>query len=295
MNKVLVLGATGMLGHVAYIYLDSLNKYNIINSSFRTKLNDETVVLDLTNPIDLEKYIVSEKPDIIINCVGVLVQGSQNDASNAIYLNAYLPHLLSKILREYGGKLIHVSTDCVFSGHKGGYLENDIKDATDTYGLSKSLGEVINDIDLTIRTSIIGPELKKKGEGLFHWYMNQEGEIFGYEKMIWGGVTTLELAKAIDSSIDKNITGLVHITNGEPISKFDLLSLFSKIWKTDHIKINAIEGKVADKSLKSIKNNFNYIVPSYEEMLQEMFDWMGTYSNLYLSNYTYLSQLKREE
>lgn len=295
MNKVLVLGATGMLGHVVYIYLDSLNKYNIINSSFRTKLNDETVVLDLTNPIDLEKYIVSEKPDIIINCVGVLVQGSQNDASNAIYLNAYLPHLLSKILREYGGKLIHVSTDCVFSGHKGGYLENDIKDATDTYGLSKSLGEVINDIDLTIRTSIIGPELKKKGEGLFHWYMNQEGEIFGYEKMIWGGVTTLELAKAIDSSIDKNITGLVHITNGEPISKFDLLSLFSKIWKTDHIKINAIEGKVADKSLKSIKNNFNYIVPSYEEMLQEMFDWMGTYSNLYLSNYTYLSQLKREE
>lgn len=295
MNKVLVLGATGMLGHVVYIYLDSLNKYNIINSSFRTKLNDETVVLDLTNPIDLEKYIVSEKPDIIINCVGVLVQGSQNDSSNAIYLNAYLPHLLSKILREYGGKLIHVSTDCVFSGHKGGYLENDIKDATDTYGLSKSLGEVINDIDLTIRTSIIGPELKKKGEGLFHWYMNQEGEIFGYEKMIWGGVTTLELAKAIDSSIDKNITGLVHITNGEPISKFDLLSLFSKIWKTDHIKINAIEGKVADKSLKSIKNNFNYIVPSYEEMLQEMFDWMGTYSNLYLSNYTYLSQLKREE
>jgi len=201
MKKVLILGSGGMLGHMVYTYFKALNKYEIIDASFPQKAFSESTLLDVTNKTELELYIDRNKPDILINCIGILLKGSEEDPSNAIYLNAYLPHQLSRLLNSYGGKLIHVSTDCVFTGNKGSYVEADFKDARDTYGLSKSLGEVNNDHDLTLRTSIIGPELKEKGEGLFHWFINQTGEINGFTKMIWGGVTTLELAKVIDAAI----------------------------------------------------------------------------------------------
>ena len=281
MKKIMILGSAGMLGHMVYNYLKSLDKYTIVDTSFPEKLNEASKLLDVTNKIELENYISSEKPDILINCIGILLRGSNNDPSNAIYLNSYLPHQLSKLLRANGGKLIHVSTDCVFTGNTGNYIETDFKDARDTYGLSKALGEVDNDHDLTMRTSIIGPELKEKGEGLFHWFMNQKGEINGFTKMLWGGVTTLELAKAIDAAIDQNITGLIHITNNKPISKFEMVSLFKEIWKTDHIQINPVEGKVADKSLKSNRTDFDFQVKSYSEMLKELYGWMQINISLY--------------
>jgi dTDP-4-dehydrorhamnose reductase len=173
----------------------------------------------------------------------------------------------------------------VFTGNKGNYSETDFKDARDTYGLSKALGEVDNDHDLTMRTSIIGPELKEKGEGLFHWFMNQNGDINGFTKMFWGGVTTLELAKAIDAAIEQNITGLIHITNGQPISKFEMVTMFKDIWKTDHIQITPVEGKVADKSLISVRSDFKYPVASYSKMIEDQHNWMHTHPDLYAKNY----------
>lgn len=281
MKKILILGSGGMLGHMVYTYFKSLNKYEIIDASFPEKAFSESTLLDVTNKIELELFINNTKPDIVINCIGILLRGSEEDASNAIYLNSYLPHQLSKLIHNYGGKLIHISTDCVFTGDKGGYVETDFKDARDTYGLSKSLGEVDNNHDLTLRTSIIGPDLKENGEGLFQWFINQSGSINGFTKMIWGGVTTLELAKTIDAAIDQDITGLIHITNGQPISKYELISLFKKIWKTDHIIINPIEGKVVDKSLKSERTDFEYNIPSYSVMLKDQFRWMQKHQNLY--------------
>jgi dTDP-4-dehydrorhamnose reductase len=287
MKKIMLLGSAGMLGHMVYNYLKSLNKYNVVDASFPEKLHEGSKLLDVTNKTELEDFITSEKPDILVNCIGILLRGSKDDPSNAIYLNALLPHQLSKMLRANGGKLIHISTDCVFSGEKGNYIETDFKDARDTYGLSKALGEVDNDHDLTMRTSIIGPNLKEKGEGLFHWYMQQSGKINGFTKMFWGGVTTLELAKAIDAAVDQNITGLIHITNGQPISKFEMVSLFKKIWKTDHIQINPVEGKVADKSLNSNRNDFDFEVSSYEQMLYHMKIFMDENKNLYSKIYNY--------
>lgn len=281
MKKIMILGSSGMLGHMVYNYLKGLGKYNIIDTSFPKRLNDNSILLDVTDKTKLEHFINTEKPDILVNCIGILLRGSKEDPSNAIYLNSYLPHQLSKILRLNGGKLIHVSTDCVFSGEKGNYIETDFKDARDTYGLSKALGEVENDHDLTMRTSIVGPELKEKGEGLFQWFLSQNGSINGYTMMIWGGVTTLELAKAIDSAIDQNITGLIHITNNQPISKFEIVSLFKEIWQTNHIQINAVEGKVVDKSLKSVRRDFNFKVASYSEMFKNQFEWMNNNSHLY--------------
>ena len=281
MKKIMILGSSGMLGHIVYYYLKSLNKYNILDASFHVKLHEKTKLLDVTKASEVEQYITTEKPDVIINCIGILIKGSSSDPSNAIYINSYFPHQLSKIIRKTEGRLIHISTDCVFSGKKGEYNENDFRDADDIYGRSKALGEIINEFDTTLRTSIIGPELKQNGEGLFHWFIKQKGEIKGFTKAFWGGVTTLELAKAIEAVIQQNITGLIHVTNGQSISKFEMISLFKEIWNKNDIAISEVEGKNADKSLKSVRSDFNYSVPSYKEMFMEQFDWMQVHNDLY--------------
>lgn len=283
-KKLLLLGATGMAGHVAYYYLNATGKYEITNVVFRNKLTDDSILLDITDKLAIEQLIIEKKPDIILNCIGVLIKGSQLFPDNAIFVNSYFPHLLERLAAEINAKLIHISTDCVFSGLKGNYSETDIRDADDIYGKSKGLGEVINNKDLTIRTSIIGPELKEKGEGLFHWFMNQKGQINGYTGAYWGGVTTLELVKAIDSAIDQNIVGLVHLTNGEKISKYDLISLFKEIWKRDDIIVMPYEGKSVDKSL--LKSAiFKYTVPTYEIMVKQQYEWMYEQRQLYFKVY----------
>ncbi|MBV3639564.1 dTDP-4-dehydrorhamnose reductase family protein [Bacteroides cellulosilyticus] len=279
MKKVLLFGATGMAGHVVYYYLQSTGKYDISNVVYRTPLTEDSIIVDVTNRDAVADVVHRVHPEIIINCVGILIKGSREHPDNAILINAYFPHLLKRLSDEVGAKLIHISTDCVFSGKKGNYTEDDFRDADDVYGRSKALGEIINDKDLTIRTSIIGPELKINGEGLFHWFMHQHGEVNGFRTAIWGGVTTLELAKAIDFSLDNGIVGLIHLSNGLGISKFDLLNLFKEIWGKDTV-IKPYDGNGVDKSIeKSLR--LDYEVPSYRQMLVEQFEMMKSYSNLY--------------
>ena len=270
-----------MVGHVVYTYLNELNKYNIINVSFRTKLNNDSVVLNVKDIVNLENLIVDNKPDYIVNCIGILIKGS-SDVENAIFVNSYLPHLLCKITKELSTKIIHISTDCVFSGKKGYYSETDFRDADDIYGRSKALGEINDNKNITIRTSVIGPELKKNGEGLFHWFMNQHGIINGFSNAYWGGVTTLELAKVIERLIEmNNFTGVFNLTNGEKISKYDLIILMKNIWRKNDVNIVKSENsKTIDKSLKT-SVNINYVVKSYEEMLIDLFDYMNKYAHLY--------------
>ena len=221
------------------------------------------------------------RPDVVINCIGVLIQGSSASPSNAIFINSFLPHWIVKILDEIGGKLIHVSTDCVFSGAKGFYVESDFRDADDIYGRSKALGEIKSDRHLTIRTSIIGPELKENGEGLLNWFMKQRGTINGYTNAFWGGVSTLELSKFILFILDANLSGLIHLTNGTRISKFDLLKLFQNVFGDLQIIVTPYDGKVIDKSLKSERSDFSYAVSSYEDMIGELGLWMMDNKHLY--------------
>ena len=284
-KRILVLGSSGMLGHVVYNFLLETKKYSIFDSSFPTKANDNSKLLDVTNKDEVSDFILAEKPDVVINCIGVLIKGSLEDPSNAIYINSFFPHQLSKLLIKTGGKLIHISTDCVFSGIKGTYSETDFRDSDEIYGRSKALGEVINDCDLTLRTSLIGPEIKKNGEGLFSWFMRQSGEIYGYSNVFWGGVTTLELANAIDQCIENEVTGLLHITNGTKISKEQLLQLFRKIWQRNDIEIFPIISKETDKSLITMRNDFTYQVPSYNQMLGKLKFWMDTHNELYRTIY----------
>jgi len=283
MKKVIILGSTGMLGHLVYHFLDSTNKYDLYNLSFRNKLNSKTIIVDISDQQKLSNLINDISPDVIINCVGVLIKGSKENLKNAIYINAYFPHWLKDVCEEIDCRLIHVSTDCVFSGKNGGNDENSIKDATDDYGKTKSLGEFDSINHLCIRTSIIGPELKQNGEGLLHWLFNQQGTIYGFKNVYWSGVTTLELAKVIHFSIENNILGLWNVTNGEPISKYDLLQKIIKIFSINKLKLEPDTNKFSNKSLKSNRGIY-YKVPSYDDMLEDLSVYFRAHKNLY--NYT---------
>lgn len=273
-NKVLVLGSTGMLGHVVTKYLKENTNYEVVNSVFRRKLDKTSIICDLTDKNSVKNLINDVKPDVVVNCVGVLIGGSNSNPSNAIYINSFLPHFLSGLCDEIDAKLIHVSTDCVFSGKKGSYKESDVRDAQDVYGRSKGLGEIESEQHLTLRTSIVGPEIKTNGEGLLHWFLNQTSEISGYTKAFWGGVTTYQLAKSIKLAIEKNIVGLVNVTNGNKISKYDMLSLFNDLLRDGSVPINSVEGKEVDKSLVSERTDIDFKVPSYDVMFKEMADQM---------------------
>ena len=269
-----------MLGHMVYHFLDSTNKYDLFNLSFRNKLNSKTIIVDISDQQKLSNLINEISPDVIINCIGILIKGSNQNIKNAIYINGYFPHWLKDVCKEIDCKLIHISTDCVFSGKNGENDENSIKDAIDDYGKTKSLGEFNSINHLCIRTSIIGPELKQNGEGLMDWLFNQQGTINGFKNVFWSGVTTLELAKAIHFSIENNISGLWNVTNGEAISKFDLLKTIIKTFSINKLKLEPNTDKISDKSLKSIRD-INYKVPSYDRMLEELAEYYRQNKNKY--------------
>ena len=278
-KKILILGSTGMLGHQVVNYFLKFDDYDVVDIAFRSKLREETIISDATDRTEFEKVVTELAPDFIVNCIGVLIHGS-NNVENAIYLNAYLPHQLKKISKNIGAKLIHISTDCVFSGDKGGYIETDVKDGKGVYSQTKKLGEIEDDANLTLRTSIIGPELKDNGEGLFHWFMNQQGDITGFTRAIWSGVTTIELAKAVKWSIDNDITGLYHVTNNTSISKYDLLKLFQKYTKKD-INIKSSSGKDVDKSFIDTRLLMDYEISSYDQMISDMVSLIANNRPLY--------------
>jgi dTDP-4-dehydrorhamnose reductase len=268
-----------MLGHQVVNYFLKFDDYNVIDIAFRSKLREKTIISDVTDKKAFEKVVTELSPDFIVNCIGVLIYGS-NNVENAIYLNAYLPHQLKKISKNIGAKLIHISTDCVFSGDKGGYIESDVKDGRGVYSQTKILGEIEDDSNLTLRTSIVGPELKDNGEGLFHWLMNQQSDISGFTKVIWSGVTTIELAKAVKWSIDHHITGLYHVTNNSSISKYDLLKLFQKYTKED-IDIKPVNGENVDKSFIDTRLLMNYKIPPYDQMISDMVSLIANNRPLY--------------
>ena len=241
---------------------------NILISSFifkSSKINELINELSKNHEIvicsyvidELKELILSSTYDAVINCVGILNENAERNKSKAVKINSYLPHILSDITRETKTKIIQMSTDCVFSGGKGGYLESDIKDGDTFYDRSKALGEIINDKDLTFRNSIIGPDLNVNGIGLFNWFMKQVGTMKGYEKAIWNGVTTLTLAKAMEVALKENLTGLYHLV-GSPINKFELLNLFNGIFKNNEITINPDNQVSIDKSLVNTRNDFNF-------------------------------------
>jgi len=279
--KILVLGGNGMAGHIISNYLQS-NLTNNVYYTLRIPSKDTRVVtLDLTDDKSTYNCLKTIKPDIVINTAGILNNDASERLKESIYINSLLPHKLANYGEQLGFKLIHISTDCVFSGLKGNYVECDIKDGTSVYAITKNLGEVIDQKHLTIRTSIIGPELRKQGIGLFHWFMKQSGTIQGYQEVFWNGVTTIELAKAILWIIQNNISGLVHLTGKNRISKYDLLLLFKEVFNRENIEISPNCNEKSDKTLVNTRSDFSYDVRDYKSMMIELKQWIERNHHLY--------------
>lgn len=282
MKKILVIGIKGMAGHVIFSSLQMMGDYEVYGIARNIEPSKTIFNLDITDTDALHK-IMNNQFDIIINCIGILNNDAEENPHKAIWFNSYFPHFLEAATKNTNTKIISISTDCVFSGAKGNYNEEDFKDGAGFYAVSKSLGEINNTKDLTIRTSIIGPELNQNGIGLFHWFMQQESKTKGYSKAFWSGITTIELANVIDKAIKQDISGLITIAGNPKIDKYNLLLLFNKIFRNNTIEITENPNYVVDKSMYSLRQDFDYTVPTYEFMIIEMKKWIE--SKVYSYNY----------
>lgn len=269
-----------MAGHIISIYLKEQG--HKVTAFTRTPFPFcENIMGDITDLKLVERIIVQSDVDAVINCIGILNQDAEDNKHQAVFLNSYLPHYLGYLTEKSKTKIIHMSTDCVFSGKVGNYHENSLKDGESFYDRSKALGELVNSKDLTFRNSIIGPDMNKNGIGLFNWFMRQTGDINGYGKAIWTGVTTLTLAKAIEKASESNLVGLYNLVNNETISKLELLKLFSKYFRKNKLRVNSSDDVIVNKSLTNTRTDFDFKVPSYEKMVKEMEEWIIKHKELY--------------
>lgn len=282
MSRVLILGGTGMLGSAIFRLLASDASYPYVWAAVRTEMSKAQLPLplsakivtgfDATNLDNLLQLFAELRPAVVINCVGLVKQRTDaGDPLLALPLNAILPHRLARLCGVSQCRLIHVSTDCVYSGTQGNYAESDESDAKDLYGKSKFLGEVSYPHAITLRTSIVGHEVGRK-QGLIDWFLSQQHQVQGYSKAIFSGLPTIELATIIrDVVIPKpELSGVFHVAS-EPISKYDLLALVAQQYgKT--IAIVPDDSVRLDRSLcsKKFEAATGYKAPPWPELVRRM-------------------------
>lgn len=283
--KVLVLGASGMAGHIISHYFKEQN-FDVTGFTRRPVSYCKNIVGDALSIESVRQAILSDEYDAVINCIGILNQYAEENKGDATFLNGYLPHFIADTLRGRETKLIHMSTDCVFAGNTGPYYEDSFPDGKIFYDRSKAIGEINDEKNITFRNSIVGPDPNVNGIGLFNWFMKQEDVISGYTGAMWTGVTTLTLAKAMKQAIEENLTGLYNLVNNESISKYDLLQLFNKYFRHNSVTINPDDKIQLDKSLRCTRSDFSFVVPSYEQQVKEMKEWVDKHRDLYPHYYT---------
>ena len=278
--RILILGGDGMLGHQLFQHLSqkyevtaTLHKSAQFYDKYSIYKNNVCFDIDVRSNDSLLEVVSEIKPDVIINATGIIKQRKEaKEYLISLEVNSLLPHRLSIISKAVNARLIHMSTDCVFSGAKGSYTENDISDATDLYGRSKYLGEVKDGHCITLRTSIIGLELFRK-LSLIEWFLDQRGTIKGYKNSIYTGLTTIEMSRVIDFIISNkpDLSGLWHVAS-EPISKYDLLSILNKKLERNDIDIVEDTEVIIDRSLNAAKfrDRTGYCVPEWDKMLEEL-------------------------
>jgi dTDP-4-dehydrorhamnose reductase len=279
--RVLILGGAGMLGHRLWIALrDRFETYVTIrgeSSSYASfRLFDANRTISRVEVVDFDtvvRAVAATKPSVVVNCVGIVKQ--LEDAKNPILsltVNALFPHRLSELCEAAGSRLIHVSTDCVFSGRTGNYRETDMPDPEDLYGRTKLLGEVVGEHNLTVRTSVIGRELHTR-QGLTEWLLSNRGKrVRGYQHAIFNGLTTHALAGVIGGVIEQHaaLSGLYHVSS-EPISKYDLLVRLNEALQAN-IEVEPVAEPRIDRSLDSARfwGTTGLTRPQWSAMLPEM-------------------------
>lgn len=278
--RILILGGDGTLGHEA---LKTLRPDHEVHVTLRRPLA-EYEKYGLFDPVTshdgvdvraidrVVQVFDKVRPQAVINCIGLIKQ--RDDASEAIAnieINALFPQRVAQLCRSHSARLVHLSTDCVFSGKRGGYTEADVPDAMDFYGRSKLLGEVTSEGAITLRTSFVGRELSR-GLGLLEWFLAQSGRVNGYRKAVFSGLTSRELARVIKLVIEKHPgkTGLYHLS-ADPIDKYSLLQLFKARYGTP-VEIVPDERVVIDRSLDSsrFRAEFGYQPPSWPRMVDDL-------------------------
>ena len=277
--KILILGGDGMIGHKMTQVLSSQNHEIVISVREKRDLTLKSVSSkpkvffnDFLKDNILD-FLVKVNPDVIINAIGVTIRrGSTKNISETIYLNSLFPHQLSNWALAFKKRLIHFSTDCVFSGSEGSYLEDTTPNALDYYGKTKGLGEINSKSSLTIRSSMIGPELFNKTE-LFEWIINnKEKEINGFSRVMYSGVTTVYMARLLADLIDnhKNLNGIYNVAS-KPISKFELLHLINDNFDLGLI-INDDKTVISNKTLNAskIEKEIGLQPPSWDELIFEL-------------------------
>lgn len=281
--KILVLGASGMLGNAVFRYLsqyENLSVFGTIRSDSASKFFGDSirqnliVNVDISDISNIKKVLEKYKPNLVINCIGLIKQLDEaHNPIRALEINSLLPHRLAELAKIFDSRLVHISTDCVFSGRVGGYLEDNFADADDLYGRSKYLGEIVDSSNaITIRTSIIGHEISSKN-ALLEWFLSQNDSVNGFNKAIFSGIPTVELARVIHEFIlpKPDLSGLFHVSS-KPIDKYSLLILIADIYKKN-INIIPSDQLIINRSLDSSKfqKATGYKCPEWPELINKMY------------------------
>lgn len=219
--------------------------------------------------------------DVVVNAVGVLNADAEEHRERAAYVNAYLPHRLAEVAEDLPTRVFHLSTDCVFAGNGGPYSEASVPDGRTFYDRSKALGELDDGHNLTLRQSIVGPDVNERGIGLLNWFMAQEGPVSGYSHAIWTGLTTLELAKAIEACAEDGSTGLVNMVPPESISKYELLRLFNDQIRNGEVRVDLVGEPRLDKTLVRANEAPSFRPAPYGTQVRELAAWMRAHAGLY--------------
>ena len=289
MVKVLISGVTGMLGHTLFTRLSERDGLEIFATARSmeglSRWFDQELLAKIRGNVDANNFdtivrvIEDLKPDVVINCIGIIKQmAAAQDPIISVSINALFPHRLALACKAADARMIHISTDCVFDGAKGNYSENDQSNATDLYGRTKFLGEVYYPHCVTLRTSIIGHELKGK-YGLIEWFLAQKGKVRGFTNAIYSGFPTVEMARIIGEYVIPNpdLKGFYHVSS-DPISKYKLLQLVADKYKKQ-IEIEPFDDLRLDRSLDStlFQRVTGYSPPSWPELIDNMYqDFIGS-------------------
>ncbi len=282
--RVLVLGASGMLGNAMFRVLSQGTGLEVFGTArsgsvrrfFAPEAGQRIIAgVDVENQDSLTRVFAEVKPQVVVNCIGLIKQlADADDPLQALPINAMLPHRMARLCELGGARLVHVSTDCVFTGTKGNYRESDLSDATDLYGKSKFLGEVAYPRTITLRTSIIGHELAS-AHGLVGWFLAQEGRVKGYTRAIFSGLPTVELARVVRDVVlpRADLSGLYHVASS-PIAKYDLLKLVAQV-HGKAIEIVTDDTVLIDRSLNAdrFKEASGYVAPPWPELVKAMFEF----------------------
>lgn len=279
--KFLVLGCNGMAGHMISLYLQEQG-YDVYGFDKTVPLYVTGFVGDARDIDSVRNLIVEGKYDTVINCIGILNQFAEENKALAVFLNSYFPHFLAEITDTMDTQVIHMSTDCVFSGKRGKYIETDFRDGETFYDRSKALGELEDNKSVTLRNSIVGPDINPNGIGFLNWFMQQNTSVNGFTGAIWTGQTTLQLAKTMEQAAITRAHGLYNMVPAGSINKYELLKLFNTYIRKNPIDVKPLERFVADKSLVRTKfDGFDYEIPGYEVMIKELGEWMRDHKELY--------------